>query len=195
MGSYNKLDLVGSVFGDLTVQKFAYTNKNRKTVWFCQCKCGNTKEVLGVVLKRGDTKSCGCRKRNSNTTWCGHGDVSGTYWNDLKHGAIRRNIEFSVSIEEAWDIFLKQDKKCTLSGVELFLAKKYADRRKQTASLDRINSKKGYVSSNIQWVHKVVNQMKWDMAQTDLIEWCKRIYTTNDMEVKNEFVDCRGVRS
>ena len=49
----------------------------------------------------------------------------------------------------------------------------------QTASLDRIDSKKAYTLDNVQWVHKTVNQMKWTLASKEFIEWCKTIAQNN----------------
>ncbi len=48
--------------------------------------------------------------------------------------------------------------------------------RKQTASLDRINSKKGYVKGNIQWVHKNVNFMKSSFSTTVFLNLVAKIY-------------------
>jgi len=60
---------------------------------------------------------------------------------------------FGVTIEEAWQVFLAQDKKCAISGVELKFAKNYMkDPTSQTASLDRKDSAKDYTPENVQWV-------------------------------------------
>ena len=48
-----------------------------------------------------------------------------------------------------------------------------------TASLDRIDSTKGYFIENVQWVHKYVNIMKWHTANQEFIEWCKLIAANN----------------
>ena len=45
-----------------------------------------------------------------------------------------------------------------------------------TASLDRIDSKKGYTIDNIQWVHKDVNKMKMDLQEEDFFRIVKEIY-------------------
>lgn len=61
-------DMTGQVFGYLTVTGLAYTRKRSGTsaqaVWYAQCQCGNTIEILGVSLrhkKRGKIRSCGCK--------------------------------------------------------------------------------------------------------------------------------------
>jgi hypothetical protein len=38
-----------------------------------------------------------------------------------------------------------------------------------SASLDRIDSSKGYIKGNIQWVSRAVNYMKNDMSENDLL--------------------------
>ena len=41
--------------------------------------------------------------------------------------------------------------------------------------IDRIDSSKGYVKGNVQWVHKNVNLMKGKFDQEYFIEMCKKI--------------------
>lgn len=68
------------------------------------------------------TKSCGCLKHiigKYNKTWTGFEDISGKYWKSIKHGAKMRNLEFSITIENAWNKFIKQNQKCALTGVVL----------------------------------------------------------------------------
>ena len=52
-------DLTGQTFGYLTVLKLLGT-VNRKAIFRCQCKCGNLKDVPGIQLTNGITRSCGC---------------------------------------------------------------------------------------------------------------------------------------
>jgi len=42
-------------------------------------------------------------------------------------------------------------------------------------SIDRIDSSKGYLRDNVQFVCDVVNRMKQDMSQGDLENWCSLI--------------------
>ena len=46
---------------------------------------------------------------------------------------------------------------------------------KFTASLDRIDSNKGYIKGNVQWVHKDVNTMKMDHTQEEFIKICTMV--------------------
>ena len=85
----------------------------------------------------------------------------------------RANIGISISIEEAWNLFLSQNRKCALSGIEIYCSP--TNRAKGTASLDRIDSSIGYHSENVQWVHKDINRMKNIFSQEYFIAMCKHV--------------------
>jgi hypothetical protein len=145
----------------------------------CQCDCSKSHVVFGGNLRAGEVKSCGCLKRQkskNSTKWHGHADISGTYFQSLKHGAAERGIPFNISIEQMWTQFQKQEGRCALSGVPL----KWPPSRKavteQTASLDRIDSGRGYGLDNIQWVHKELQPMKMAMEQEKFLAWNDLIY-------------------
>lgn len=54
-------ELIGKRFGRLTVLEYAGTTPSRKTMWICECDCGNiTHPIVGANLKNGTTQSCGC---------------------------------------------------------------------------------------------------------------------------------------
>lgn len=57
-----KIDLTGQRFGKLTVVSRA-ENIGQSAAWKCVCDCGNTKNIRQYSLTSGNTKSCGCAKR------------------------------------------------------------------------------------------------------------------------------------
>jgi hypothetical protein len=59
-------DLTGMKFGKLTVLEFSHLDEKKRSYWLCECDCEehNKKIVKGKYLFNGDTKSCGCLKRN-----------------------------------------------------------------------------------------------------------------------------------
>ena len=65
----NAVDLTGRVFGRLTAIKRSETNPTTKDghcIWDCVCSCSNKHiSVSSHALLNGDTKSCGCLKRDS----------------------------------------------------------------------------------------------------------------------------------
>lgn len=62
MGKF--IDLTGQKFGKLTVIKRdtdkSKINETNKTLWLCECECGNEVTVTRTNLMTGNTKSCGC---------------------------------------------------------------------------------------------------------------------------------------
>lgn len=58
--SIHRVDnLIGHIFGALTVKKLSHTKK-RGAFWLCLCKCGTEKVIEAQDIKKGHTKSCGC---------------------------------------------------------------------------------------------------------------------------------------
>lgn len=94
------------------------------------------------------------------------------YFRNLKHNAKVRNIHFDLKPSYVWDLFLQQNRKCMLSGVDIGFYDK-------TASLDRINPLVGYIVGNVRWVHKIVNQMKWDLSDEDFMKWINLLHNKN----------------
>src|SRR5580765_7461064 len=57
-----RIDLIGQSFGRLKVIERA-TNQGTFARWLCQCECGKSITALGIHLRSGHTKSCGCFAR------------------------------------------------------------------------------------------------------------------------------------
>lgn len=172
-------------FGNLTIVK-RWTEKpegrkSKETFCECLCECGNNVIVPARYLANGHKLSCGCLQKKNNKehhAWKGHGEIGGSWWHDLKKGCKRksRTILFDLTIESAWELFLSQNRKCAISGIDIgFSTKARRYDRTGTASLDRIDSSGAYTIDNVQWVHKIVNNMKQAMNQSDFIGWCKAI--------------------
>jgi len=61
-----KYDLIGQVFGKLSVLEEMEHSVNSHTMYRCRCTCGKEVVVRGVDLRRGYTRSCGgtgCKKK------------------------------------------------------------------------------------------------------------------------------------
>jgi hypothetical protein len=111
----------------------------------------------------------------------GCGDLSRTHFGTTLEAAAKRGIPMNVTIEEAWALFLEQKGRCAVTGEPIVLVQETGDRRKrrQTASLDRIDPKQGYELDNVWWVHKVVNLMKRDYSVKDLAILCRAVVAAN----------------
>lgn len=58
-------NIIGKVFGQLTVLELATKDKNNQTIWLCQCTCGYRPTIRRNDLVGGKSKSCGCSKKNN----------------------------------------------------------------------------------------------------------------------------------
>jgi hypothetical protein len=84
-------------------------------------------------------------------------------------------LPFEITIEYAWNLFLKQNRKCALSGKPLLMWGKIDGKYTGTASLDRIDSSKGYVSNNVQWIDKKLQSVKTKLSDAEFIQICQDI--------------------
>lgn len=153
-----------------------YPNQNQASV---ANKLGRTPYLVREKAKELGLNRCPRyprRRGNASPLYNGFRDISGSHWKSMFRSASKRNIEFSVNIEYIWDLYEKQGCKCALSGVPIKFSSLWT-MRDGTASLDRIDSSKGYIENNLQWVHKDVNHMKWDLTQADFINYCHKVAT------------------
>jgi hypothetical protein len=145
-------NLVGQRFGQLVVIKrlprCVFPNGKTMSVWECECDCGKlvTLRTCSLTGKTRKTQSCGCFRSQhmSELKWKGCGEIGSTYWSKIINGAKTRSLEFTISIEHAWQLFLEQNQRCALSGVPIAFAPrgKVRETYNRTASLDRIDSLK-----------------------------------------------------
>lgn len=192
-----RFNLVNQRYGRLIV--FEYSHKHKSpcgrivNYWKCKCDCGNITSVsIGDLRKKkNSTTSCGCYgkekqkeamhnlRREKSYNWLGYGDMPGTYFCLLKSNAKSKNRKFELSKEYLWNLFLQQNKKCILSGLDLCFNSKQS-KYDGNASLDRIDSSEGYIEGNVQWVHKDINYMKQEYSVDYLIEMCRKVVLQNE---------------
>lgn len=60
------VDLTGERYGKLAVLELDHVEKSKR-YWKCQCECGNTVSVREYNLKSGNTKSCGCTRKEKSS--------------------------------------------------------------------------------------------------------------------------------
>lgn len=183
-----KTDLTGTKNGKLTVLRLTDKRIRNMYVWECRCDCGTVKELATNSILGRKAKSCGhclsSRRKAAHPCWKGVGEISATRWGVIRRTAKRRGLMFTITPEYIWELFLKQNRRCVFSNVELTFGthnKNYG-----VASLDRIDSSKGYIEGNVQWVHRDVNFMKQAMTDEELIEWCKKIVKHRAQETETK---------
>lgn len=150
------MDLVGQKFGRLTVIEFCGI-KNRKARWKCVCDCGLAVIAESGNLRSGNTKSCGCLRREtaretgkSNAT---HGDSHNnrtrlySIWCGMRQRCSRKNHHAynlyggkGVCVCDEWNDF-DEFKSWALSHG-------YAD----DLSIDRVDHNGNYEPGNCRWI-------------------------------------------
>ena len=191
-------DLTNTRFGNLVGIRQDGKNKHGQFYWLLKCDCGKEHRCLGSSLIRGYTTRC---KECTKDRWLDQnylratsaGDLTSAWWgtrvvkranghNDSswykKKKGQTRTYQLEITMEEAWELFKKQQGKCALSELPLEFPK---DRNPHggTASLDRIDSNGDYTLDNVQWVHKDINRLKNAFNQEYFIQLCKAVTEKN----------------
>ena len=187
---YTKKINIGDEIGTLKVLESPFrkgSTEIKTGEWHVKirCKCGTEQCVPCVEWLRNKFKSCrNCQLIGSNNyAWNGYGEIKGQYFCKLKLEAKARKLSYKLTKKYLWDLFLKQDRKCALSGLPLQFSMNKSER---TASLDRIDSSIGYEEKNVQWIHKTINIMKNGFDEKDFLRFCKMIYEHNRNRIQGE---------
>lgn len=173
-----RLNLEGQTFGFLVVKNFSNSTSG-KCMWICQCICGKEIEVLTANLRRGTTKSCGCKKGyllSLKTALPPEELVYRIIYNDYKSGAKTRSLEFKLSFEE-FKILVSSN--CFYCGVEPSQLKR-AENGLGAATIfyngiDRQNNNVGYITNNCVPACKMCNYIKSSYDYNIFIKWLNRI--------------------
>lgn len=142
---------------------------------FCQ-SCGgvqfySTKAELNRATK--SNSSCrSCHNKAGKSNKGKYKDIPISWFQEKKRRASVRGRDFEITIEYIWDVYMRQNKVCALSGLPLDFDTGSVN---GTVSIDRIKNDKGYVKRNIQLIHKDLNFMKYVYEQKYFIKMCKLV--------------------
>ena len=176
----------GAIFGNGNIQileqiagRYEKGNGSIRQVYKVKClRCNNISEMLRSNIVRKGNKFCKfCAEQGTgHINWKGYEEINGALLYEYQYGAKNRGLSFNISIQDMWNLFLRQNHKCALSGIELTFDPnvKWTD-KKITASLDRIDSSRGYELDNIQWIHQDLQRIKMNMEQVEFLDWCKKV--------------------
>ena len=153
------VDRTGQRFGRLVAMERADANRHGKVRWLCQCDCGQRAIVIGSVLGRGTTRSCGCLNLENararadkyfpKTGNFKHGlSRSGEYkiWAGMK---CRCNTPSATHFENYGGRGVGLDDPLWVTFVPFYTD--MGPRPSPKHSLDRIDNDKGYSKSNCRW--------------------------------------------
>lgn len=176
----HKSPYIGCIFNNIKITKYI---KRAKTIGKNVYRTGHIYEykclLCNYIGKKQDNyiKTTGCK----NCLNKGLEEYNFPIWfvRRIKNTIKRKKITFNLSYEYLYLLYKKQQNICALSGLKINLVDRWKDYKNNTASLDRIDSSKGYIEGNVQFVHKDINFMKQSLSQKDFIYYCQKIAKYN----------------
>lgn len=135
----------------------------------------NSPSIRKVLAKHGLLSDRRYLTGSDHHNWSGRGKVPATYVSYVKRSADLRKLHFELDTDYLSGLFEGQKEMCALSGVSICFGKAG---KETTASLDRKDSRSGYIRGNVQWVHKTINLMKRSMSDEEFVRWCKGVAKT-----------------
>jgi hypothetical protein len=194
VSKYDNHFKTGEQIGQWTIldNKIHYKSKNSDALILVRCKCGKEKYIHCRSLVNNPLSKCiTCRKGSEHPRFSGYKEIPGSWF--VRFNVKKKKLEFNITIKDVYKLWIKQNKQCALSGLPIdfinqgFKLESNRENSKQkykydlicTASLDRIDSSKGYIKGNIQLVHKDVNIMKNEYEQERFIEICQLVAKNN----------------
>lgn len=184
------VDLTGKRFGRWTVLAYAESKKYGSVYWLCHCDCGTIKEVHGVWLRNGRSKSCGCYKkeRDLERNKIEYGlAAKRRVCNLYLRNAREKNISFELSFEQF--LYLVQQN-CFYCNSELSNLMKSLSNNGDFKynGIDRKDNTKGYTIDNCVSCCETCNKAKRDMSFEEFIRWGKRLGNNLNQIEEKEFI-------
>lgn len=146
--------------------------KGRKN--FCSLKCHAKNE--GYKHLPGDEWLKCDKNLHQLKSMCDNRKDDYTGFRRMLSSCRKRNKECDLDLQYLKDLWELQNGKCVVTGVDLVLKDSY--NKNYQASIDRIDSSKGYIKGNIRFTSVSVNWLKSNLDDNHLMEFfqiCKMV--------------------
>jgi 5-methylcytosine-specific restriction endonuclease McrA len=181
-------DTIGRKFGRWTVIAFDSIHNKRTYKWKCQCDCGKIKVIGNLALIMGESKSCGCiRKEIPFLKYSGETSFNCLYYN-YKRNATKRAITFCLSKD---NFKLTTSSNCFYCGDKPYQIMSKSHSKKRSVidyssyvynGVDRVDSNLGYHMDNIVACCWKCNIAKNDMSVEEFRSQIKKIVAYKKMD-------------
>ena len=184
---------IGKKFGRWEVISERTQRINNLTNWVCRCECGVEQFVPLNNLMNGSSTQCrtcgnedaGVKRRT------GYKDISGDYWSQIINNSNKKGIHFDVRIEDAWELYIGQNKCCAISGIPINFSGYPHDSKETNAVLSLIDTEVEFTLDNIQWLDKSIAKMKGKMNNDNFIELIYLITSNVSRKQKEKYDEKR----
>ena len=177
----NRTPMIGENFNLLTIIKQVKSpenSKEKRKYFLCKCYCGNEAIISSRDITYGRKKSCGCLRSKQKGVSAYNG-IKSTYLIRAK----KHKREFDLNDEDFRNLITSNCHYCGINGS--------AERKSLNNgsfiynTIDRIDSKKGYINGNCVSCCKKCNKMKLDLNYSDFINQIKNIYQLLELDYRN----------
>lgn len=170
--AHNTIDETGNRYGHLTVLRRQGTRRSY-AAWLCQCACGNTTTVTGQHLRRGATKSCGCRQGRPDTP--GHAALS-ILIGEYRHSAQKRKIPWKLTRTQVKRLTSQLCHYCGAPPSREVGRYHNCKGTYMCNGLDRTDSIKGYTIDNVVPCCKWCNYAKRERTISEFYAWVDQLH-------------------
>lgn len=157
----------------------------------CKCQCGVSCRVRASKLKSGQTKSCGCYKRDRaaevntlDAPWIAmRNELLGSY----RRSAKVRGLKFELSLEECENLFKGNCNYCGVGPSSVKTRRHKNARRLNEAvyrynGIDRADNNLGYTVDNAVSCCRTCNMAKSGKPLNEWISWLDQIASFRKMD-------------
>lgn len=175
------IDEIGNKYAEFEVISKLESSKYG-VVWLCLCSCGTIKPILGVDLRRGHIKSCGCKQGMGGGPKRHRADkVLKSHFSSYRNSKRAKQLGFNLTLED-FEFICKQNCYYCEAEPQIRRIAYRSDRNgplysyDNLSGIDRLDNTKGYIDGNCIPCCGKCNIMKGNSTEDEFLEQIKRIY-------------------